>query len=68
MVQQHGCPCSLGRDPVSAVIPPDPSPWSSSAGPWSTESSLPAVFSQYEEQDYSTFTPSNEAQSQTVQV
>ncbi|XP_039514765.1 RING finger protein 214-like [Pimephales promelas] len=58
----------LLQDPVSAVNPPDPSPWSSSAGPWSTESSLPTVFSQYEEHDYSTFTPSNEAQSQTVQT
>ncbi|KAK7164791.1 hypothetical protein R3I94_003245 [Phoxinus phoxinus] len=58
----------LLQDPVSAVISPDPSLWSSSAGPWSTESSFPTVFNQYEEQDYSTFTPSNEAQSQTVQT
>ncbi|XP_051750904.1 RING finger protein 214 [Ctenopharyngodon idella] len=59
----------LLQDPVSAVIPPVPSLWSSSAGPWSTESSFPTVFNQYaEEQDYSTYTPSNERQSQTVQT
>ncbi|XP_016401462.1 RING finger protein 214-like isoform X1 [Sinocyclocheilus rhinocerous] len=59
----------LLQDPVSAVIPPDPSPWSLSAGPWSTESSVPAVLNQYTEAlNYSTFIPSSETQSQTVQT
>uniref|UniRef100_A0A673N210 RING finger protein 214-like n=1 Tax=Sinocyclocheilus rhinocerous TaxID=307959 RepID=A0A673N210_9TELE len=59
----------LIQDPVSAVIPPGPSPWSLSSGPWSTESSVPAVLNQYAEaQNYSSFIPSNETQSQTVQT
>lgn len=59
----------LLQDPVSAVIPPDPSLWSSSAGPWATESSFPTVFNQYaEEQHNRMFTHSNETQSQTVQT
>ncbi|XP_016306167.1 uncharacterized protein LOC107661199 isoform X2 [Sinocyclocheilus anshuiensis] len=59
----------LLQDPVSAVIPPDPSPWSLSAGPWSTESSVPAVLNQYAEAlTCSTFIPSSETQSQTVQT
>ncbi|XP_016309115.1 uncharacterized protein LOC107663407 isoform X2 [Sinocyclocheilus anshuiensis] len=59
----------LIQDPVSAVISPGSSPWSLSSGPWSTESSVPAVLNQYAEaQNYSSFIPSNETQSQTVQM
>uniref|UniRef100_A0A8C2IFX9 RING-type domain-containing protein n=1 Tax=Cyprinus carpio TaxID=7962 RepID=A0A8C2IFX9_CYPCA len=59
----------LLQDPGSAVIPPDPSPWSLSAGPWSPESGVPAVLNQYAEAlSYSTYIPSCETQSQTVQT
>ncbi|XP_052413408.1 uncharacterized protein LOC127958551 isoform X1 [Carassius gibelio] len=56
------------QDPVSAVIPPGPSPWSLSSGPWSSESQGPSGLHQYAEaQHYSSFIPSNEPQSQTLQ-
>uniref|UniRef100_A0A8C2E0Z5 SET domain-containing protein n=1 Tax=Cyprinus carpio TaxID=7962 RepID=A0A8C2E0Z5_CYPCA len=59
----------LIQDPVSAVIPPGPAPWSLSAGPWSSESSVPAVLHQSAEaHNYSRFIPSNETQSQTIQT
>ncbi|XP_026066882.1 RING finger protein 214-like isoform X5 [Carassius auratus] len=58
----------LIQDPVSAVIPPGPSPWSLSSGPWSSESQGPSGLHQYAEaQHYSSFIPSNEPQSQTLQ-
>uniref|UniRef100_A0A8C1ZAS0 TTC3/DZIP3/RBM44-like helical domain-containing protein n=1 Tax=Cyprinus carpio TaxID=7962 RepID=A0A8C1ZAS0_CYPCA len=59
----------LIQDPVSAVIPPGPAPWSLSAGPWSSESSVPAVLHQSAEaHNYNRFIPSNETQSQTIQT
>ncbi|XP_073695704.1 RING finger protein 214 isoform X2 [Garra rufa] len=59
----------LLQNSISAVIQPDPSPWSLSAGPWSTQSSIPSVLNQYPEApNYSTFIPSNETQSQNVQT
>lgn len=56
----------LLKNPVSAVTRLDSSPWSSSAGPWSTESGFPTALTPYEENN--TFTVSNETQSQTVQT
>ncbi|KAL1274946.1 hypothetical protein QQF64_027760 [Cirrhinus molitorella] len=58
----------LRQNAISAVISPD-APWSLSAGPWSTESSVPSVLNQYPEtQNYSTFIPSSETRSQNVQT
>lgn len=59
----------LLHGPDSAVMPPDPSPWSrSSAGIWSSETSFPAVLNQYTKDQHYTFPLSTETQSQTVQT